>query len=116
MGYMMHAREPRKGVSRRMELQKERVTEGISFREFSLLQARKDRRTLGHTEHSPNSEKHTDSNEEEAGSMALSDKAKEWFTKNGLEGFLRIADAPPHEELEQVAATIDLVEITEGTI
>ena len=48
--------------------------------------------------------------------MALSDKARQWFTDNGLEGFLRIADAPPHEEPEQVAATIDLTEITEGTI
>ena len=48
--------------------------------------------------------------------MALSDAAREWFTKNGLEGFLRIADAPPHEEPEQVAATIDLSKIMEGTI
>ena len=48
--------------------------------------------------------------------MALSDAAREWFTKNGLEGFLRIADAPPHEEPKHVASTIDLAEITEGTI
>ena len=101
MGYMMHAREPRKGVSRRMELQKERVTEGILFREFNLWQARKDKRTLKQTEHNPNLEKRTDRNEEDAGPMALSDvKAKEWFTENGLEGFLRITDTPPHEEPE----------------
>ena len=48
--------------------------------------------------------------------MALSDAAREWFTKNGLEGFLRITDARPHEEPEQAAPTIDLAEITEGTI
>ena len=48
--------------------------------------------------------------------MALSDAAREWFTNKGLEGFLHIAKAPPHEELEQVALTIDLAEIAEGTI
>ena len=42
MAYIMHAQEPRNGGSRRMELQKERLNEGISFREFSLWQARKD--------------------------------------------------------------------------
>ena len=48
--------------------------------------------------------------------MALSNAAREWFTKNGLEGFLRIADSLLHEDLEQVAPTIDLEEITKGTI
>ena len=99
-----------------MELQKERLNEGISFREFSLWHAQKDRRTLRCTKPNPNSEKHTDSKEEDVGPMALSDKARECFTDNGLEGFSRIADAPPHEEPEQVAPTIDLAKITEGTI
>ena len=48
--------------------------------------------------------------------MALSTTAKEWFSKYRLEGFLRVVDAPPHEEPEKVAPTIDLEEITEGTI
>ena len=48
--------------------------------------------------------------------MALSTTAREWFSKHGLERFLRVADAPPHEEPEKVAPTIDLEEITEGTI
>ena len=48
--------------------------------------------------------------------MALLDSPREWFTKNGLEGFLRVADTRPHEEPEQVAPTIDLAEKTEGTI
>ena len=48
--------------------------------------------------------------------MALSTTTREWFSKNNLEGFLRIADAPPHEEPEKVGPTIDLEEITEGTI
>ena len=43
MAYIMHAREPRVGGSRRMELQKERLSEGISFREFSLWKERKDK-------------------------------------------------------------------------
>ena len=48
--------------------------------------------------------------------MVLLDKAREWFTENGLEGFLCIADAPPHDELGQVASMIGLAEITEDTI
>ena len=48
--------------------------------------------------------------------MALSEEARQWLTENGLEGLLRIADAPPHAELEQADATIDLSEITEGAV
>ena len=33
-----------------------------------------------------------------------------------MEGFLRIAEVPPHDEPEQAAATIDLSKITEGAI
>ena len=42
--------------------------------------------------------------------MALSDEARQLMTENGMEGLLRIADAPPHAESEQAAATIDLSE------
>ena len=100
MAYIMHAREPRMDGIRRMELQKERPTEGISFREFSLWKTRKERQTLKRTKHIPISKTRTDNNEEDAGAMSLSDATKEWFTKNGLEGFLRIVDAPPHEKPE----------------
>ena len=48
--------------------------------------------------------------------MALSEEERQWLTENGLEGFLRIADAPPHEEPEQAATSIDLSEIMEGAI
>ena len=48
--------------------------------------------------------------------MALSDEGKQWLTEHGLEGFLRIADAPPHDEPKHVTATINLSEITEGTV
>ena len=75
--------------------------------------------TERHIEHSPLTMKRIDNidiDEENAGPMALSNTAREWFTKNGLEGFLRIANAPPHEEPKQVAPTVDLAEIIEGTI
>ena len=48
--------------------------------------------------------------------MALSDEARQWMTENGMEGLLRIADAPPHAKPEQAAATIDLSEVTEGAV
>ena len=48
--------------------------------------------------------------------MALSEEARQWMIENGLEGLLRIADAPPHAEPEQAAATIDLSEVTEGAV
>ena len=44
------------------------------------------------------------------------DETKQWITEHGLEGFLRIADAPPHDEPKHVTATINLSEITEGTV
>ena len=48
--------------------------------------------------------------------MALSEEARQWLTENGLEGLLRIADAPPHAEPEKAAATIDLSKITEFAV
>ena len=48
--------------------------------------------------------------------MALSTATREWFSEHGLEGFLRIADAQPHDKPEKVTPTIDLEEIAEGTI
>ena len=110
----MHARESINNGSSKMDIQKGRLCEGITFGEFSFGEACKNRRTLRHREHSPNAESRTD--KEEAGTLALSDEARQWLTDNGLEGFLRIADAPPHEEPEQAATTIDLSEITEGAI
>ena len=98
MAYSMHVRESRNGGSREMDLQKGRLCEGISFREFYLWQARKNRRTFSHTDHSPNAGQHTDG--ENAGPMALSNEARQWLTDNGLEVFMRIADTPPHEEPE----------------
>ena len=110
----MHARESRNNGSRKMDLQKGRTCEGITFREFSLWQVRTNRRPLRRIELSPYADQRTD--EENTGPMALSDEAKQWLTEHGLEGFLRIADAPPHDEPKHVTATINLSEITEGTV
>ena len=48
--------------------------------------------------------------------MALSEEARQWMIENGLEGLLRIADAPPHAEPEQATTTIDLSKVTEGAM
>ena len=48
--------------------------------------------------------------------MALSDVAKDWLIRNGLEGFLRISVAPPHEEPDKATLQIDVEEITEGMV
>ena len=108
-----HAREPKKGGSRQKPLYKAQACEGLAFYEFSYTQAQKHRRVIRRTEHThPDPEQQTA--EEESEPMALSEEARQWMTENGLEGLLRIADAPPHAEPEQAAATIDLTEVTEG--
>ena len=109
-----HARESRKDGSRKMNLQKAGTGEGSTFQEFSLRQARKNestlrRRELRHCTDQP-------INEEDTCLMAPSEEAKQWLTEHGLEGFLRIADAPPHDEPEQAVKSIDLSEITEGAV
>ena len=109
----MHARESKKDGSRKTQLQKAQACEGLTFYEFSFTQAQKHRRAIRRTEHT-----HPDQQTPEEGSepMALSDEARQWMTENGMEGLLRIADAPPHAEPEQAAATIDLSEVTEGAV
>ena len=110
----MHARESRKDGSRKTHLQKAKACEGFTFYEFSFTQAQEHRRAPTRTERISHTDQQTP--EEEAGPMALSEEARQWMTENGLEGLLRIADAPPHAEPEQAAATIDLSEITEGAV
>ena len=92
------ARESRNDGSRRMNLQKAKAGEGFTFREFSLNQTREDRRASRRTELSFYTDHHI--HKEDTGPMALSEEARQWLTKNGLEGLLRIADAPPHAEPE----------------
>ena len=42
--------------------------------------------------------------------------AKKWLKQHGLEGFLRIMEAPPHREAEKVVKDIDTEVITEEAI
>ena len=110
----MHARESRKDGSRKTHLQKAKADEGVTFYEFSFIQAQKHRRAPTRTKCIPYTDQHT--SEEEASPMALSEEARQWLAEHGLEGLLRIADMPPHVEPEQAAVTIDLSEITEGAV
>ena len=79
-----------------------------------MWQARTNRRPRKRTELTLYTDQHTD--EENTGPMALSKEEKQWLTEHGLEGFLHIVDALPHDEPEQAATTIDLSEITEGAV
>ena len=110
----MHARESRKDCWRKMHLQKAKACEGFTFYEFSVKQAQEHRRAPTHSARISHTDQQT--LEEEAGPMALLEEARQCMTKNGLEGLLRIADAPPHAKPEQAATTIDLSEVTEGAV
>ena len=48
--------------------------------------------------------------------MAFSETTKKWFNQHGLGGFLRIAEAPPHDEVEEVMHKIDTEVIMEEVI
>ena len=58
----------------RWTYKKGKLCEGITFQEFSLCQAGKNRRILRHTEHSPDAGQRTD--EEDTGPMVLLDEAR----------------------------------------
>ena len=91
----MHARETKKDGSRKTPLQKAQACEGLTFYEFSYTQAQKHRRAIRRTEHThPDPDQQT--TEEGSEPMALSEEARQWMIENGMEGLLRIADAPPH--------------------
>ena len=93
----VHAREPRKG-RRRMGTQNIRVTEAFSFRKNRAFREQKRLQVIrraqigiGATETLNNNE-----SEDKFTPMALSEAAKTWFNLHGLEGFLRIEEAPSH--------------------
>ena len=48
--------------------------------------------------------------------MTLSEAAKKWLKQHGLEGFLRIVEALPHEDAEKVVKDIDTEVTTEEAI
>ena len=102
-----------------MGTQNLRITETLSYREHRALSTQRQiqviRRTPEATTGTPKLPT-TTATEHMLEPMALSETAKKWFTQHGLEGFLRIAEAPPHEEVEKVAKKIDLEVITEEAI
>ena len=48
--------------------------------------------------------------------MAQFVESKDWLQRNGLKGFIRVAEALPHEELEKVTMTIDVEGISKMTV
>ena len=48
--------------------------------------------------------------------MVLYVEAKDWLEKNGLEGFIQVAGAPPHKEQAKVTKTINIDDISEATM
>ena len=48
--------------------------------------------------------------------MALSREAKDWLQKHGLQGFIRVVEAPPHQDPKKVAKSIDVDDISEAII
>ena len=101
--------------ARQTPLYKGKFGEGFTFYEFSYKHAQASTHSeIRLTENTPTESPQAAAEEEEA--MVLSDEARKWLTENGLGGLLRIADAPPHKEPEQAAATVDLSEVTEGAV
>ena len=102
-----------------MGAQNIRLTKALSFlenrifNEYRCLQVFKRAQTCTSRKELHQS---NESKEEDTRPMALSDAAKHWLSRNGLEEFLQIAEAPLHEEPERVALQIDLDEITEGMV
>ena len=111
----VHARDPKKGGSRQKPLYNAQAGEGFTFHEFFYTQAQKHESGIQRTEHA-HTDPHAQIAEEAFELMALSEEARQWMIGNGFEGLLRIADAPPHAEPEQAAASIDLSEVTEGAV
>ena len=98
---------------------KRSLVESLSFREHRALSAQRTIQVSRRTQ-----EAHTSTSalptpaepDDEMEPMALSETAKKWFNQHGLGGFLRIAEAPPHDEAEEVVQKIDTEVITEEAI
>ena len=109
------------GIEKGANMQEENLhrMEAFSFREQRIANAHR-RLKIIKREHpeppnAPTSPATTDS-EGEMDCMTLSEAAKKWLKQHGLEGFLRIMEAPPHKEAERVVKAIDTEVITEEAI
>ena len=102
-----------------MEKENLRRAEFLSFHEHRDLSAHRRLRVIRreHAEHAgaPILPQPTDS-EDDMECMVLSEAAKKWLKQHGLEGFLRIVEAPPHGDAENVVKDIDTEVITEEAI
>ena len=95
-----------------MGIEWHRNSEGISFRDRKISRAHCER---VHKSTIKAQEADIWNNPEDE-QMALSTEAKDWLQKNGLEGFIWVAEAPHHQEPEKVARTIDVEVISEATV
>ena len=88
-----------------MGTQNIRVTKALSFRENRAIGEHKCLQVIRRMQTSPGTPNllNTSESKEDPAPMALSKATKAWFNRNELEGFLRIAEAPPQEEPEKVA-------------
>lgn len=92
------------------------MTEGLTFRERRLLRVQQSTGTSGRAQAINQAQAYHNSSaveEEDKEPMAFSSTMRDWLTKDELEGFLRVVDAPPHKE---PSLMIDLEEITVGTV
>ena len=93
------------------------MTEGLSFHERRILRAQQSTQAFGRAhacnQPSPSTPQQKCIEEEDIEPMASSIVARDSLIKHGLEGFLRVAGVPPHEELEVVPLTIDIEKISE---
>ena len=101
--------------ARQTPLYKGKFGEGFTFYEFSYKQTQAHSSEIRHAENT-HTEHRSQAAAEEEEAMVLSDEARQWLTENGLGGLLRVADAPPHQDPEQAATTVDLSEVTEGAV
>ena len=113
----VHARESRKGAM--MEKENPCRAESLSFREHGDLSVHRRLRVirLEHAEHASTTilPQPTDS-EDDMECMVLLEAATKWLKQHGLEGFLRIVEAPPHGDVENILKDIDTEVITEEAI
>ena len=94
-----------------MGVQNFQTNEGVSFHERKILRAQSAQDSA-----KPQCSTLEALEEEQTEPMALSNATRDWLIKNSLEGFIRVAEAPPHEEPEMVAATIDLDGLSKVTV
>ena len=114
----MRRNEEEARLLREMGAQNFRTSEGVSFCEHKILRAQQSTRISRKAQTINKAQapyRSTEANEEDTKPMALLTATKGWLSKHGIEGFILVAKAPPHEEPEKVAATINVEELSKVT-